>query len=743
MKRTRLLLCAAAVAAFVWMPLAATEQQPLRIFIRAGEKTHGPAGNDQHDYPRFLSEWTRLLSQRGARVEGGLRFPTADELARTDVLVIFAGDGGTCSPSERSLLENHTKRGGGLVVLHDGMCSDDPAWFSTIAGGAKKHGEMNWSRGVLKMRFTDDAHPIAMGLPDFDVDDEAFFLLTKAPQMRVLATTPLPSNGEVAPQVWTYERTAPGGQPYRAFVSMLGHYYRIFSEPTHQAMVLRGIAWAGKRDVDLFRPASMTLTNGQSAGQTPPQPPAGRGGGGRGHIIAPGMFAAADADKDGALTRDELKAAFERWFAQWDTGKAGVVTEEQLQIGLTTTLLPMIGAGGGRGGAQNQTPNPSDVQAMMAALPGTAPVKPKQPRKVLVLGRAAGFVHSSIPLAARTIEEMGKKTGAWSTTITYDAADINEQNLKQYDAIFLASTTGHFLDDPEDEAATAARRKAFLDFVRNGKGLAGIHAATDSYHRTLPATTSAATPPAGGRGGGRGGGGGFAAPLVRVILENADTNSDQRLTRAEFSALADAWYDDMDPQGRGRLSQQEFSQAFAALMPPPPAPRLGPTGFPIQAPATQLGPDREVGTWPEFNRMIGAFFKFHWNDGQLITYKIDEPDHPLNAPFKKLTEPFQIVDETYTFGRDTYSRSNLRVLTSVDYDKMSAEDKAKEQFPRDDRDYALSWIRRDGKGRVFYAAHGHNEKVYAIGPFLEHILYGMQYVLGDLPADDSPSRKQP
>jgi type 1 glutamine amidotransferase len=139
--------------------------------------------------------------------------------------------------------------------------------------------------------------------------------------------------------------------------------------------------------------------------------------------------------------------------------------------------------------------------------------------------------------------------------------------------------------------------------------------------------------------------------------------------------------------------------------------------------------------------MIGGFFKFHWNDGQEITYKIDEPNHPLNAPFKKLKEPLLVVDETYTFGRDTYSRKNLRVLTSVDYAKMSDEDKKKEQFPRDDGDYALSWIKRDGKGRVFYMAHGHNEKVYAITPLLEHLLYGMQYVLGDLPADDSPSVK--
>jgi hypothetical protein len=32
----------------------------------------------------------------------------------------------------------------------------------------------------------------------------------------------------------------------------------------------------------------------------------------------------------------------------------------------------------------------------------------------------------------------------------------------------------------------------------------------------------------------------------------------------------------------------------------------------------------------------------------------------------------------------------VHVLTSIDYDKMSAEDKAKEAHPRTDGDYALS-----------------------------------------------------
>ena len=296
---------------------------------------------------------------------------------------------------------------------------------------------------------------------------------------------------------------------------------------------------------------------------------------------------------------------------------------------------------------QNQTPKPEDVQAMMAALPAKAAVKPRRPRKVLVIARAAGYVHSSIPLAARTVEEMGKKTGAWSTSIIYDVAGVTDESLKQYDAIVLASTTGEFLDDANDAAATAARRKAVLDFVRGGKGIAGIHAASDTYHRTDAAAGSA---------------------------------------------------------------------------------------------ADKMGPDSEVGTWPEWNKMIGGYFKWHWNDGQLITVKVDDPSHPINAPFKGKPQ-LQIVDETYTFGRSSFSRQNVHVLTSIDYDKMSAEDKAKERFPRADHDYALSWIRREGKGRVFYEAHGHNEKVYAIAPWLEHVMLGIQYVLGDLHAEDNPSVK--
>jgi len=73
---------------------------------------------------------------------------------------------------------------------------------------------------------------------------------------------------------------------------------------------------------------------------------------------------------------------------------------------------------------------------------------------------------------------------------------------------------------------------------------------------------------------------------------------------------------------------------------------------------------------------------------------------------------------------------------------MSFADKLKESNPRADHDYGLSWIKRDGQGRVFYHALGHSERIYAMKPVLEHLLAGMQYALGDLKADDSPSVKK-
>jgi type 1 glutamine amidotransferase len=445
----------------------------------------------------------------------------------------------------------------------------------------------------------------------------------------------------------------------------------------------------------------------------------GRGGGRGGAALS--VFTAADADKDGFVSRDELRQTFLKWLGSGDS------TQEQLAAAITAAFpqAPPPAAAAPR--AQNQTPNPADVEKMMAALPDRAPAKPKQPRKVLVLSKAAGFVHSCIPLVAKTMEAMGEKTGAWTATVTYDPAAITADNLKQYDLLFLNNTTGAFLDDPNDAAATAARRKALLDFVRSGKGLAGIHAAGDSYHEARGAAPATAAAP-GGRGPG--------AQLATQLIMAGDKNEDKKLSRDEMSALADSLFAKLDTASAGKVAQADFASRFASSLPSPfPAGGRGPGGPQTGRP----GRDPQVGTWPEFNTIIGGFFKYHWLDPQLITVKIDDPKSPVTAMFHG--QEFEIHDETYTFGMEVWSRTNLHILTSIDYDKMSEADKAKEDFPRADHDYGLSWIRREGKGRVFYEAHGHSERIYAMRPMLEHVLAGVQYALGDLAADDKPSKK--
>src|SRR4051812_29284692 len=252
----------------------------------------------------------------------------------------------------------------------------------------------------------------------------------------------------------------------------------------------------GSRAIALCGAAMLAMTVSGTAQQPAPQAQGGRGGGRGG--VGPALFTAADTNKDAAVSREELKGTFDKWYAAADTANAGSITPAQLATVVTAALPappppPQAQSEPCGGRSSNpQVPCAADVEKMKAALPSTAPAKPAKPHKILVYGHSTGFVHSSIPLAAATVDEMGKKLGTWTTTISYNPADINTENLKQYDVLFLDSTTGCFLDDPADQAATTARRAALLDFIRNGKGIAGIHAATDGYHGTPPGTPAPA-----------------------------------------------------------------------------------------------------------------------------------------------------------------------------------------------------------------------------------------------------------
>jgi putative membrane-bound dehydrogenase-like protein len=216
-------------------------QAALRIFIRAGEKTHGPG---EHDHPQFLKDWTELLRARGATVDGGLQFPTAEQLEKTDVLVLCAAEAGTIEPADRVNLEAFTKRGGGIVAIHDAVCGKDPQWFKTVIGGAWEHGKSKFLNGTLGIYVQDYPHEITKGISNFMMDDEIYWDLHLMPEAKVIGTS-FRTPHEITPQMWVYEK-----ENYRAFVNIQGHKYSSFSLPHYRAILLRGIAWAGKRPVD-------------------------------------------------------------------------------------------------------------------------------------------------------------------------------------------------------------------------------------------------------------------------------------------------------------------------------------------------------------------------------------------------------------------------------------------------------------------------------------------------------------
>ncbi len=144
-----------------------------------------------------------------------------------------------------------------------------------------------------------------------------------------------------------------------------------------------------------------------------------------------------------------------------------------------------------------------------------------------------------------------------------------------------------------------------------------------------------------------------------------------------------------------------------------------------------------LGDWDEYYRMIGGrYTALPWMEAII---KVEAPDHPVCRAFKGKT--FRIEDEIYEF-KEPYSRESLRILLSVDTSQTTAPKSSRYGEPiRTDNDYGLSWVRSYGKGRVFYCALGHFSETYWNPEMLQHFLDGVQFALGDLAADTTPTKR--
>lgn len=131
-----------------------------------------------------------------------------------------------------------------------------------------------------------------------------------------------------------------------------------------------------------------------------------------------------------------------------------------------------------------------------------------------------------------------------------------------------------------------------------------------------------------------------------------------------------------------------------------------------------------------FGEMVGGSFDYHPKAQEFSVCPVDG-SHPLLKAFGG--EPFTHTDEPYLF-KGAYAKKDFRPLLMMRAADIQGK---REGAPVDDTLY-VSWIKRFGKGRVFFVSPSHFPESYQSRAMLRFYLDGIQYALGDLDCDDAP-----
>jgi putative membrane-bound dehydrogenase-like protein len=115
---------------------------------------------------------------------------------------------------------------------------------------------------------------------------------------------------------------------------------------------------------------------------------------------------------------------------------------------------------------------------------------------------------------------------------------------------------------------------------------------------------------------------------------------------------------------------------------------------------------------PKYIALVGAQFKSH-NTGTFRTV-IAEPDHPIMKGYGG----FESWDETYV-----HTKHNEKGRTVLEY-RMEGE-----------RKEPWTWVRTQGKGRVFYTAWGHDERTWGNPGFQALLERGIRWAVGQAPKE--------
>jgi uncharacterized protein len=137
--------------------------------------------------------------------------------------------------------------------------------------------------------------------------------------------------------------------------------------------------------------------------------------------------------------------------------------------------------------------------------------------------------------------------------------------------------------------------------------------------------------------------------------------------------------------------------------------------------------------WPEYGDLIGAYFDQHpWGEVHCVI-NVEDRTFPATRHFPP---HFSIYDEIYQFRN--YSRDKVRVLMSVD---PASVDLSAPNVHRTDKDFAVTWVRQYGKGRVFYSSLGHREEVWDRPDIQQMWTEAVKWAMGLTEGDATPRPK--
>jgi len=135
-------------------------------------------------------------------------------------------------------------------------------------------------------------------------------------------------------------------------------------------------------------------------------------------------------------------------------------------------------------------------------------------------------------------------------------------------------------------------------------------------------------------------------------------------------------------------------------------------------------------SWPEYREMIGGCFDEHpWGtfDAPIV---VEDPNFPGMQQWPK---SFVLKDEIYQMK--DFSRDKVRILMRLDAARLDLNNP---RVHRKDLDFAVTWAKMYGKGRVYYSTLGHVEQNWDDPRIQKMYVDAIKWAMGLADADVRP-----